>query len=113
MSFITLVVVISTTIVLCQPIISNFREYSNRQTEATNAAYENKNKVAFNFLINSGKNRLLEGRISSAYKEFKLAHAIYPENEALNNLLIETLEILCEEDNFYCDELDEFLLNSY
>lgn len=52
--------------------------------------------------MKSGKLRLKSGRISGAYSEFKLAHAIQPNNIEVNKLLFETLEILCLD---YCKDL--------
>ncbi|WP_229720498.1 hypothetical protein [Winogradskyella helgolandensis] len=64
-----------------------------------------KDNMAFNFLLKSGKQRLNKGRISGAYSEFKLAHAIKSDNKELNALLLETLEILCLDCNRHCDDL--------
>lgn len=68
-------------------------------------------KNAFNFLIKSGKNRLENSNIFGAYSEFKLAYKINQEHRELNQLLIETLSILCYNDTNYCNELDEFAQN--
>ena len=87
-----------------------FTEYSNKHTELTMVLHENKNQVAYRFLIRSGKNRLLDNRALDAYKEFKLAYAIFPQNEELNQLLIETLSTLCKKNSIYCKELDMLLL---
>jgi len=67
------------------------------------------NNEAFNFLINSGVSRLRQDNLIGAYSEFKLAYNIYPKNEKLNQLLIETLSILCENNNSYCSDLDDIL----
>ena len=64
-----------------------------------------KDNDAFNFLIKSGKMRLNKGEISGAYSEFKLAYAIKPKDKALNQLLFETLGILCVDYNKHCDDL--------
>ncbi|WP_179007911.1 hypothetical protein [Winogradskyella forsetii] len=65
-----------------------------------------KDKYAFDFLLKSGKWRLKKGRISGAYSEFKLAYAIQPENEELNELLLETLEILCYDRGTDCEDFE-------
>ncbi|MDG5491872.1 hypothetical protein [Psychroserpens sp. SPM9] len=70
---------------------------------------ERENIEAFDFLYHSGIRRLHGNNLKGAYSEFKLAQAIYPEHEALNQLMIETLTVLCEDDNGYCDELDALL----
>ena len=70
---------------------------------------KNKNKEAFDFLLKSGKKRLKNNEITGAYSEFNLAHNIYPNNKELNQLLIETLSILCENDSKYNMKLDFFL----
>ncbi len=62
--------------------------------------------IAFNFLIRSGKRRLQDGSLLSAYSEFKLAHAIKPNNTSVNQLLTETLTLLCLDHNKHCKELD-------
>ena len=46
--------------------------------------------LAFNFLINSGKNRLSTNNIIGAYSEFSLAYKIKPENAELKHVLIDT-----------------------
>ncbi|EPR70765.1 hypothetical protein ADIWIN_3412 [Winogradskyella psychrotolerans RS-3] len=64
-----------------------------------------KDRDAFNFLIKSGKQRLNKGRISGAYSEFKLAYAIKPKDKELNQLLLDTLGILCLDYDRHCDDL--------
>lgn len=70
------------------------------------------NNEAYIFLMRSGERRLGLNNVVGAYSEFKLAYNIYPENEHLNQLLIETLSILCESENHYCTELDTILCES-
>lgn len=64
------------------------------------------NTKAFNFLIKSGKQRLNSGSVFGAYSEFKLAYAIKPNDEKLNQLLFETLATLCIDYNRYCNALE-------
>ena len=64
---------------------------------------------AFNFLIKSGKKRLVSNNIVGAYSEFNLAYQIKPNSEELNQLLIETLSILCTKNTDYCDRLNSHL----
>ncbi|WP_406683945.1 hypothetical protein N1F78_14815 [Seonamhaeicola sp. MEBiC1930] len=106
---ITLLLVLSSILVVFGPIITDFMEYSNELAEQKIASRKYKNQTAFNFLMNTGKKRLVDGRINEAYKEFRLAYAIYPENKEVNTLIIETLSILCEREAKYCLELDKFL----
>ena len=72
---------------------------------------ESKDKEAFDFLIKSGKKRLLSNNILGAYSEFNLAYNIKPKDKELNELLIETLSILCDKKESHCEELD-ILLNA-
>ena len=69
-----------------------------------------KDNKAFDFLMNSGKKRLLKGNINGAYSEFKLAIAIMPFNSEVNQLLFETISLLCQENEDFCKELDELEL---
>ncbi|BAO77506.1 hypothetical protein [Winogradskyella sp. PG-2] len=69
-----------------------------------------KDNQAFDFLMNSGKKRLRSGNIYDAYSEFKLAVAIKPVNEEVNQLLLETISMLCEENENYCNELENLIL---
>ena len=85
------------TIEACIP---GFNQYNERVAQI--------NKDAFKFLIKSGKNRLIAGNIVGAYSEFSLAHNIKPNDVELNQLLTETLSILCYNDTNYCLKLDVF-----
>ncbi|WP_242204568.1 hypothetical protein [Aestuariivivens insulae] len=91
----------------------NFTNYSNRYNRLVYNKTIIENNAAFNFLMNSGKNRLQGNRVYDAYSEFKLAQVIYPKNKELNQLLIETLSILCETNNNYCVELDDLLSSNF
>jgi hypothetical protein len=105
----TILVVISFIIIITSA-FSNFKKYSNEHTKQVTNYINYKNKKAFNFLVYSGKNRLRERRILGAYSEFKLAYSIYPNNIEIQQLLNETLSILCEDNSDYCNELDKLLL---
>jgi len=69
---------------------------------------KNVNENHFNFLMNSGKKRLTNKNLTGAYYEFKLAKAIYPKNDEVNQLLLETTTFLCLNKGIYCKELDGF-----
>ena len=70
---------------------------------------ESKDNEAFEFLLRSGKNRLLSNNILGAYSEFNLAYNIKPKDKELNQLMIETLGILCVNEEKYCSELDDLM----
>jgi hypothetical protein len=106
--FQTLIITLVFSIVLAH-CYTNFINYSNKQTLALNERAYIDSQKAFNFLFNSGKNRLLDNNIKGAYSEFKLAYNIDTHNQKLNQLIIETLSILCNDNNTYCFELNDFL----
>ncbi len=85
-----------------------FLIHSNKVHNQYNERVAQINKDAFKFLIKSGKNRLIAGNIVGAYSEFSLAHNIKPNDVELNQLLTETLSILCYNDTNYCLKLDVF-----
>jgi len=87
----------------------SFTNYSNNISTLTKERKVLKDKQAFNFLLNSGKGYLKRNNIINAYSEFILAYKVNPNNKELNQLLIETLNILCIDNNKYCNELDNFL----
>lgn len=89
-----------------------FMEYSNGVYTQKQKQVEQINNEAFHFLINSGLNRLRDNNIVGAYSEFQLAYDIYPKDEKLNQLLIETLSILCKNENKYCKDLNRYLESS-
>jgi hypothetical protein len=62
--------------------------------------------------MKAGENRWIENNLVGAYSEFKLVQAISPNDENVNQLLIETLVALCEDDTKYCRELDIILTSS-
>ncbi|WP_132703600.1 hypothetical protein [Winogradskyella wandonensis] len=61
---------------------------------------------AFNFLINSGKRRFDNGNSLGAYSEFKLAYAIYPDNQEVKELLKGTAIITCYNYGKHCEEVN-------
>ncbi len=71
-----------------------------------NQLYETQDQYAFNFLMKSGIWRFDKQNYNGAYSEFKLAYAIRPDDEKLNDYLFKTLNVLCLENNSYCEELD-------
>jgi hypothetical protein len=92
--------------------VPKFTDYHNTRSVQFQEQAVRSNKSTFNFLINSGKGRLVSNNLKGAYSEFKLAQAIYPKDDLVNQLLIETLACLCNNGNSYCNELDETLANS-
>jgi hypothetical protein len=62
--------------------------------------------------MNSAVYRLRDNNLLGAHSELTLAKAIYPNDERVNQLLIETLVALCEGSNTYCNELDAVLINA-
>lgn len=87
----------------------SFTNYSNNISKLTKERKVLMDKQAFNFLLNSGKTYLKRNNVIGAYSEFILAYKVNPNNEELNQLLIETLSILCEKNEKYCSELDELM----
>ncbi|GAA4969873.1 hypothetical protein [Algibacter aquimarinus] len=86
-----------------------FTLYTNEKSIVRIKAAEKIDNRAFVFLIKSGKKRLISNNIIGAYSEFNLAYQIKPNNEELNQLLIETLSILCDKNTDYCDDLNYHL----
>ncbi|MGS2726041.1 hypothetical protein ACU8DI_05490 [Psychroserpens sp. BH13MA-6] len=70
------------------------------------------NQEAFQFLMRSGLKRLNDQNMTGAYSEFNLAYQIQPDNEQLQQLMIEVLSTLCDNNNDYCLELDQHLNSS-
>ncbi len=54
-------------------------------------------------------NMLKKEDYHAAYSEFKLAYKIKKEDEDLRQIMIETLIVLCKEENEYCSDLDELM----
>lgn len=103
--FLGLIVFIS-LVFLIKTFTTKFIIYTNNQSRVLLENSKQKDIEAFSFLLKSGKRRLLSNNIVGAYSEFNLAYNIRPESEELNQLLIETLSILCSEREKYCDKLD-------
>lgn len=87
------------------------KAHTNTQVDLAKAHLIKSDQDAFAFLVESGKDRLNRGNAEGAYAEFKLAYKIYPNNQELDKLLIETLSVICVEANLYCTELNQYLLN--
>lgn len=108
--------IIFSFIILCAitiPMLKTFTDYSNNLSVTSKKRENLHNKEAFNFLLNSGKNRLYSNNVLGAYSEFILAYKVYPNNKEINQLLIETLSILCDKEEKYCNELDALLNCDY
>lgn len=88
--------------------IPNFNNYKTSHNQIVKSYEEQKKTKAFNFLMHSGTYRLKSGNIFGAYSEFKLAKAIYPNDETVNALLLESLSILCFDEGKHCEDLDAF-----
>lgn len=86
--------------------------YEKTRVENISLRNDMQNEMAFKFLVKSGKARLLRGHIEDAYSDLNLAYNLNPSDPMVNNLLIETLSILCEKDNAYCIKLDSLLMHS-
>ena len=89
-----------------------FMDYSNQQNELMFEKTITEDKKAFDFLLKSGKKRLMRNDILGAYSELKLAYNINSKEIELNTLLIEILSILCDKNEIYCGELDKILIDS-
>ncbi|MEM5566291.1 hypothetical protein WNY78_14310 [Psychroserpens sp. AS72] len=93
--------------------IPEFTDYHSIRNTQKRERIEHKNKSVYNFLMNSGINRLKANNLVGAHSEFTLARAIYPNDETVNQLLVETLVGLCDDNNTYCVELYVILENSF
>ncbi|MFT4612248.1 MAG: hypothetical protein ACJA1H_003022 [Glaciecola sp.] len=92
--------------------VPEFTDYSHNRAIQNQKRIERNNRFAYDFLMNSGQSRLTSNNLVGAHSEFKLAHAIYPQDDCVNQLLIETLVALCLDDTKYCSELDVILTTS-
>lgn len=93
-------------------IIPQIVEKGNNRRQQKQLISMYQDNAAFSFLINSGEQRLKRNQIIGAYSEFKLAYTIKPNDEKVNQLLLETLSVLCVDGNNYCIELDKVLNSS-
>ena len=87
-------------------IINQYIDYSNKHAQDIIDITKKKDLETFSFLVNSGEDRLINNQALRAYSEFKLAQNINPESERLSQLIIETLSVLCADNNEFCKELD-------
>ncbi|WP_047546658.1 hypothetical protein [Psychroserpens sp. Hel_I_66] len=92
--------------------IEDFTDHHNNWATQKKELRERSNKSAYRFLMNSGIKRLESNNLVGAHSEFKLAHNLFPNDETVNQLLIETLVGLCDNENEYCVELDDMLTDS-
>lgn len=86
-----------------------FVDYENEQSKLIQTQEKVNNDNAFQFLMKSGISRLKDNNTLGAYSEFKLAYKIYPNNTQLKQLIIETANILCSQDEQYCKDLELYL----
>ena len=98
-----IVAIIAFFIIVNKP---SFIAHANEVNTLTKQRIDIEDARAFEFLYNSGWQRMKAGQYKSAYSEFKLAYAIRQDDAGLNQLILETLSLLCEEDTTYCAELD-------
>jgi hypothetical protein len=92
--------------------VPEFNDYNKQLSIQTQNRIERHDKIAFKLLMNSAVYRLKDNNLIGAHSELTLAKAIYPNDEMVNQLLIETLVGLCDGGNTYCNELDATLMNS-
>lgn len=90
--------------------INDFMKHSKTTSIAKQKLENREDKIAYNFLLESGINRMYSKNYKGAYAEFKLAYQLNSNNEQLNNLMIETLSVLCTSDEKYCNDFDAFLM---
>lgn len=95
MGFLTVLITIG-FIVVINLTYQKFNDYSNEYNKKMNVYHNHKNEKAFNFLMDSGKYRLESNKLLGAYSEFKLAYDINPDDDELNQLMLETLITLCD-----------------
>lgn len=86
--------------------MNSFMSYSHQINQEILENRRSLNLYAFEFLINSGKDRLKQGNYVGALSEFELALNIFPCNEKCQMLYFETISLLCENENKYCKKLD-------
>ncbi|WCO03318.1 hypothetical protein [Psychroserpens ponticola] len=103
------VVIVCVFLVAFYVMIPRIADKGNDRRQQEQSTREYQDHRAFKFLMNSGKQRLKRNRVEEAYSDLKLAHDIKPNDEKINQLLIETLSILCVNDNNYCKALDRML----
>ncbi|EDP70653.1 hypothetical protein FBALC1_07838 [Flavobacteriales bacterium ALC-1] len=101
---ILLFIVIAIIVSIMIPRWVEYERIKHRQEVTLTTKKDNK---VFEFLMKSGKKRLDIGAISGAYSEFQLAYAIRPEDIELNELLFETLEILCIDYDKHCSNYNK------
>lgn len=95
--------------------VNQFLKHSKTITTAKQKLDKKEDEIAFDFLLESGINRLYSKDYKGAFSEFKLAYKINPKHLQTQTLIIETLTVLCVNNNDYCSYLDKFLneINSF
>ncbi|UKM64174.1 hypothetical protein GSB9_00721 [Flavobacteriaceae bacterium GSB9] len=102
-----LIIVAAAFIVFCA--LNSYSLYEKKHAQQIMQYHNYQNDKTFRFLMTSGKERLRDKRPLAAYSEFKLAQKIYPNHTELQQVLTETLTVLCDKESKYCKELDEAL----
>jgi len=93
-------------ILLSAIFVRSVSNYSISYRSNDNVLRQHQNQKAFIFLLNSGRNRLFNNNIQGAYSEFKLAYKLDSNNKELNKLYLISLQMLCDKEELYCNELD-------
>lgn len=106
---IDLILAVLISLFLIFSFVNNVKRYTASHYLEVQTKVQERDSVAFNFLINSGISRLKQDNATGAYSEFKLAYQIDSSNKELYQLLTETLSALCTDDVKYCEELDDLL----
>lgn len=89
--------------------IPQFVDYSRTHHVIRIKNVKERNDTAFTFLLDSGNHYLKNNDYDAAYYEFKLAYKIKKEDKDLRQIMIETLIVLCKEENEYCSDLDDLM----
>ena len=85
---------------------SDFENYISNRNSQISLKEERESNMAFNFLLKSGSSRLASKNYKGAYSEFMLALKIKPNHNEARELLLETVQLICENDNTLCKDLD-------
>ena len=108
-AFLTIAIIFCFLIVL-NYMSAQFVTYSKKHRKALNQKNIDLDNEAFNFLMDSGIFELKSQRPEIAFKKFELALKLFPEDERINQLYLETLSVLCEKDKVkYCDLFNDKL----
>ncbi len=82
-------------------VIPRWKSYERDLSRQKSITVIKKNRFTFNFLMNSGKQRLAHQNYKGAYSEFKLAKAIYPDSSEVDSLLLLSQAKFCAKEQLY------------